>query len=68
MSSEGLNVPRETLKPRALLHNAREELEHAAMALEWLRRGDPETDRNLREHLFKAGAITGHDVKATGKA
>jgi uncharacterized protein len=68
VSSEGLNVPRETLKPRNLPHNAGEELEHGAMALEWRRRGDPETDRNLREHLFKAGAITGHDVKATGQA
>jgi hypothetical protein len=68
VSSEGLQVPRETLKPRTLLHNAGEDLELEAMALEWLRRGDPETNRNLREHLVKAGAITGHDVKATGKA
>ena len=38
------------------------------MALEWLRRSDPDTDRNLREYLFKAGAITGREEKATGKA
>jgi len=103
VSSEGLHVPREKLKPKTvlqhyaitslveeleavdwyrqraddcedeelraiLLHNAREELEQAAMALEWLRRSDPETDRNLREYLFKAGAITGREEKATGKA
>ena len=103
MSSKGLHVACETLKPRTLLqhyaitslveeleavdwyrqraddcededlraillHNAREALEHAAMAPEWLRRRDAETDRNLREKLFKAGAITGREEKATGKA
>ena len=50
-----------------LLHNAREELEHAAMALEWLRRSDPETDKNLREYLFKEGSITGHEEEATAE-
>lgn len=50
-----------------LLHNAREELEHAAMVLEWLRRSDPETDEQLREYLFKEGSITGHEEAATGK-
>jgi hypothetical protein len=103
MSSEGLHVPREKLKPETLLqhyaiaslieeleavdwyrqraddcadeslreillHNAREELEHAAMVLEWLRRNDPEVDGNLREYLFKKGSITGHEEEATGKA
>src|SRR5215217_5551379 len=33
---------------KILRHNPREELGHAAMALEWLRRSDPETDENLR--------------------
>ena len=53
---------------KILLHNAAEELEHASMALEWLRRSDPEVDKNLREYLFKEGSITGHEEKATGKA
>ena len=53
---------------KILLHNAAGELEHAAMALEWLRRSDPEVDRNLREYLLKEGSITGHEEKATGKA
>lgn len=101
MSSEGLHVPREKLKPKTLaqhyaitslieeleavdwyrqraddcddaelkkilLHNAREELEHAAMVLEWLRRSDPETDEQLREYLFKDGSIAGHEEEATG--
>ncbi len=50
-----------------LLHNAREELEHAAMALEWLRRADPEVDEQLREYLFTEGSIVGREEEATGK-
>ena len=50
-----------------LLHNAREELEHAAMVLEWLRRNDGEVDEQLREYLFKEGSITGHEEGAGGK-
>ena len=49
---------------KILLHNAREELEHAAMVLEWLRRSDPETDAQLREYLFKEGSITGREEEA----
>jgi ferritin-like protein len=38
---------------RAILaHNRDEEKEHAAMVLEWLRRRDPELDRQLRDYLF----------------
>jgi ferritin-like protein len=37
---------------RVLKHNRDEEKEHAAMALEWLRRRDPELDKQLREWLF----------------
>ncbi len=44
-----------------LLHNAHEEIEHAAMVLEWLRRADPVIDKNLREYLFQAGSITGRE-------
>ena len=50
-----------------LLHNAREELEHAAMVLEWIRRNDKETDEQLREYLFKDGSITGHEEGASGE-
>ena len=38
---------------RAILeHNRDEEKEHAAMALEWLRRRDPKLDEHLRTYLF----------------
>ena len=40
-----------------LRHNRDEEKEHAAMTLEWLRRNDPELDRELRRYLFTDGPI-----------
>jgi uncharacterized protein len=49
-----------TLK-EIMLHNAREELEHASMVLEWLRRHDTEFDQMLRTYLFKDGDITEHE-------
>ncbi len=42
-----------------LLHNAKEEKEHASMLLEWLRRNDPQYDHELKDNLFKDGTITG---------
>jgi uncharacterized protein len=51
-----------------LLHNAKEEMEHAAMVLEWIRRNNAEFDHELREYLFKDGSITGHEEEATGKS
>ena len=50
-----------------LLHNANEEIEHAAMVLEWIRRNDATADKELREYLFKDGSITGHEEKVMGK-
>lgn len=47
-----------------LLHNAREEIEHAAMVLEWIRRNDSEFDAQLKEYLFKDGSITGREEEA----
>jgi ferritin-like protein len=41
-----------------LAHNRDEEKEHAAMALEWLRRRDPMLDKHLRTYLFTSGSIT----------
>lgn len=50
-----------------LLHNAREELEHAAMVLEWLRRNDEEAAEQFGEYLFKDGSIAGHEEGASEK-
>ena len=50
-----------------VLHNAKEELEHASMVLEWIRRNDPEADSQLREYLFSKGGIVGHEEEAGEK-
>lgn len=42
-----------------LAHNRDEEIEHASMTLEWIRRRNPVFDRELRSTLFTAGPITG---------
>jgi ferritin-like protein len=42
-----------------LAHNRDEEIEHAAMTLEWIRRKNPVFDRELRDTLFTDGPITG---------
>ena len=42
-----------------LLHNMREEMEHASMVLEWIRRNDKDFAKELEENLFKDGAIAG---------
>ena len=43
-----------------LAHNRDEEIEHASMTLEWIRRRNPVFDKELREALFKTGPITDH--------
>lgn len=43
-----------------LLHNMREEMEHASMVLEWIRRNNEDFARELKDTLFKDGPITGH--------
>src|SRR3954447_1465469 len=50
---------------RAILeHNRDEEKEHAMMALEWLRRRDPELDRHMRTYLFTDAPITAVEAEA----
>lgn len=51
-----------------LLHNRNEEMEHAAMVLEWLRRRYPVIDEHLRTYLFVDGDILEAEEVATGKA
>ncbi|MBP7651719.1 MAG: ferritin [Phenylobacterium sp.] len=51
-----------------LLHNAHEEIEHAAMALEWIRRNDGQFAEQLKEFLFTEGSITGHEEESGEKS
>jgi len=43
---------------RILAHNRDEEIEHAMMALEYLRRINPVFDKHMRTYLFTEGDIT----------
>ena len=40
-----------------LIHNKNEEVEHAVMLLEWLRRKSPVFDTNARKYLFTSAPI-----------
>ena len=54
---------------RAILeHNRDEEKEHAAMALEWIRRNDPKMDEHLKTYLFTEGALTAVEAASKGDA
>ena len=50
-----------------LLHNRDEEIEHAAMGLEWIRRRIPKFDEELRTYLFTSGPIHALEEEATGE-
>jgi uncharacterized protein len=49
-----------------LEHNMNEEIEHASMALEWIRRNTPKFDEALKTYLFTTGEITKLEEAVTG--
>lgn len=49
-----------------LVHNKNEEIEHAMMTLEWIRRHSPVFDKQLRTYLFTEAPITGIEEADTG--
>ena len=51
---------------RILEHNRDEEVEHAMMALEYLRRISPVFDKHMRTYLFTEGDILEIEEKAEG--
>ena len=51
-----------------ILHNRDEEIEHAMMALEWIRRRDPVFDGAAKTFLFSEGPITEVEAAAMGKS
>ena len=42
---------------QVLSHNMREEIEHASMILEWLRRNDPDFAKQMKTYLFTEGNL-----------
>jgi len=55
--SQRIAVCQDPLLKDVLTHNRDEEIEHACMGLEWLRRNMPQWDEALRTYLFKEGPI-----------
>jgi uncharacterized protein len=49
-----------------LVHNKNEEIEHATMTLEWIRRKSQTFDQNLHTYLFSDGPITEVEEAVTG--
>jgi ferritin-like protein len=49
-----------------LEHNMNEEIEHASMVLEWLRRLVPKLNESLKTYLFTHGDITKLEKASTG--
>jgi uncharacterized protein len=50
-----------------LLHNMREEMEHAAMVLEWIRRRNADFAGHLKTYLFTDTPIVGIERAAEGR-
>jgi uncharacterized protein len=48
-------------------HNRDEEIEHACMGIEWLRKNNPVWDTMLREFLFKEGSVVESEAILTGE-
>ncbi len=48
-----------------LVHNKNEEIEHAIMTLEWIRRHNPVVGANLKTYLNTTGPITEVEKQAT---
>jgi hypothetical protein len=49
-----------------LLHNAGEELEHAAMILEWIRRNDADAAKQMKTYLFTQADILKVEEESEG--
>ncbi len=59
-------VSQDTELKSIMAHNRDEEIEHACMTLEWLRRNMSGWDEELRTYLFKDGSVL--DLEGKGEA
>jgi ferritin-like protein len=64
--NQRVEVTKDDQLRRILAHNRDEEIEHAMMALEYLRRMNPAFDKHMRTYLFTEGDITEIEEKAEG--
>ncbi|NCA84166.1 MAG: hypothetical protein EOM83_01170 [Clostridia bacterium] len=61
-----VDVTKDQQLKKILEHNRDEEIEHACMALEYLRRNMPAWDEELKTYLFTTGDITEIEEGAVG--
>ncbi|MGL4910764.1 MAG: hypothetical protein ACRC4J_06235, partial [Cetobacterium sp.] len=50
-----------------LIHNRNEEMEHAVMVIEWMRRNDFEFGKELEDYIFRQGKIVGIEAQVMGR-
>ena len=62
-----LSVSTDQQLKKILEHNQKEEMEHACMALEWLRRNMKGWDEKMRQYLFTENDIVKIEKKQTQK-
>jgi uncharacterized protein len=62
--NQRVEVTKDDQLRRILAHNRDEEVEHAMMALEYLRRTSPVFDKHMRTYLFTEGDILELEEKA----
>jgi hypothetical protein len=62
--NQRVEVTKDDQLRRILAHNRDEEVEHAMMALEYLRRINPVFDKHMRTYLFTEGDILEIEEKA----
>ena len=64
--SQRVAASKDSQLAKIMAHNRDEEIEHACMALEWLRRNMDGWDKELRAYLFSEGDIT--ELENNGEA
>lgn len=50
-----------------MIHNRNEEMEHASMIVEWMRRNQFEFGKELEDYMFKQGKIIGIEAQLMGR-
>jgi hypothetical protein len=65
--NQRVDATRDAHLKKILAHNRDEEIEHACMAIEWLRRNMPGWDEELRTYLFTEGDITALEEGEAGE-
>ena len=66
--NQRVNTTKDAELKGVMAHNRDEEIEHAAMTLEWLRRNMAGFDEDMKTYLFTEGSLLEVEEKATGTA